>query len=440
MPPACVLHIDSLDIEGRGVARHDGKVFFVEGALPGELVRASVLQEKARYALARLDQVLKPSPQRRRAPCLYADTCGGCSMQHLEPSAQVATKQRVLEDTLRRIGGVKPEQILPPLHGPEWAYRHRARLAVRAAAGVVRIGYREQGSHRIADVQSCAVLPAHVSSLLPALHAMVASLSMPQSIREIGVAAGSAATALVLHHEHALSREDIALLREFAARHGILWWLQPPSRRELHPLNPGDRDALSYALPAFGLRMPYFPTDFTQANPGLNQVMVSKALQLLDARPTDRVADFFCGLGNFSLPLAIQARQVLGVEGSRALTERAMQAAQDNHLQEKVRFATTDLFAVDAHWLRRQKRFDRVLLDPPRDGAQALCLALAGLAPGEAPERIVYVSCNPATLARDAGILAKSYRLLAAGVINMFPHTGHVESLAVFERIYTGRP
>ena len=435
MSSPLLLHIDSIDIEGRGVARHEGKVVFVQGALSGETVQASFTQEKPRYALAKIDRVLKPSSQRRAPLCTYADVCGGCSLQHLESAAQVAAKQRVLEDTLKRIGSVRPTQMLAPLHGPEWGYRHRARLAVQANAKGVRIGYRESGSHRISDIQHCAVLPRHVSLLLPGLHQLIAALSAPEGIKEIGVAVGSHATALVLHHAAALNGRDIALLRAFAKQHEIHWWLQPPVKRDLHPLDAEAKNALSYALPEFDLRMPYFPTDFTQANPDLNQIMVSKALQLLNVSNTDRVADFFCGLGNFSLPLATKARQVLGVEGSRSLTERAMQAALENRLQHNTKFVATDLFSVDVHWLRRQKRFDRVLLDPPRDGAQALCQALAALNTSEAPTRIVYVSCNPATLARDAGILSKRYALQKAGIINMFPHTGHVESIAVFDLV-----
>lgn len=488
MPLADPLLIESLDMQARGIARRDGKVVFVEGALPGECVQAHAVQSRPSYEVAALDRIVRASAQRVVPPCPHIAACGGCVMQHLEPAAQVAVKQRVLEDALRRIGNLPPTAMLAPLQGQAWGYRQRARLAVQVgearpagqaadagsqgrgrsrqhaaargrgrnttmtlagggkdvrrqgapvSSGAVRLGFRQRGGHQVADLDACAVLPARVSAMLPALRRLVAGLSRPSCLREIEVAVGDAVIVLVAVHAAPLSAGDIGLLRAFAQEHGIRWWLRPVGdcQAPQHPLDAADADALYYDLPEFGVRLPYRPGDFTQVNPQSNRLLVSRALRLLDAQPSDRVADFFCGLGNFTLPLATRARSVWGVEGSQTLTQRAQDAAQRNGLQDRLQFATVNLFEVDARWLRRQKRFDRVLMDPPRDGALALSRALAQLQAGERPDRIVYVSCDPATLARDAGVLVHEggYRLRRAGVMNLFPHTGHVESIALFD-------
>jgi len=358
-------------------------------------------------------------------------------MQHLDPAAQVAVKQRALEDTFWHVGKLRPARILPPMHGPAWAYRYRARLSVRVVPkkGGVLVGFHERKSSYVADMRTCHVLPAHVARLLVPLRGMIASLSAPDRMPQIEVAVGDACTVLVLRHLLPLTDGDVAVLRAFAREHGVTWWLQPKGLDSVHPLEPGDAETLAYALPEFGLRLPFKPTDFTQVNHAINRVLVSRALSLLEPGPQDRVADLFCGLGNFTLPLATRAREVVGVEGSKALTDRALAAAQRHGLADRTAFATLNLFEVDADWLRGLGRFDRMLIDPPREGAQAVAQALTQLQAAERPARIVYVSCNPATLARDAAILVHEggYALRAAGVINMFPHTGHVESIAVFE-------
>lgn len=439
-----LLEVESLDLEARGVARLDGKVVFVPGALPGERVAARIAKRKPGFDTAQLLRVVRPSAQRREPPCPHFGVCGGCLMQHLEPAAQVAVKQRVLEDTLWHVGRVRPARMLPPMHGPYWGYRHRARLSVRVVRkkGGVLVGFREKRSSYVADMQRCLILPPPASALLMPLRALVGGLSQPDTIPQIELAVGESATVLNLRHMAPLTPADVAALEAFAAAHGIVWWLQPKGPETAHPLHAGDEDRLDYSLPAHGVRMHYRPADFTQVNTAINRSLVSMALGLLQVQAGDRVADLFCGLGNFTLPLARSAAAVMGVEGSATLIERARQAARAHRLDERLSFAVRNLFEVDAAWLRSLGRFDRMLVDPPRDGAHALAQALAELAPAERPGRIVYVSCNPATLARDAGILAGEgggYRLSAAGVVNMFPHTGHVESIAVFD-LLAGRP
>ncbi|WP_155195535.1 23S rRNA (uracil(1939)-C(5))-methyltransferase RlmD [Orrella sp. JC864] len=431
------LSIESLDLEARGIARREGKVIFVEGALPGERVTAIAVRRKPSYEIARVDQVRRASSQRVAPRCPHFGVCGGCAMQHLEPAAQVAVKQRALEDSFRHVGGLSPARILPPLHGPTWGYRYRARLAVRMVPkkGGVLVGFHERKSSFVADMRTCFVLPPKVAALLVPLRELIAGMSRPDRMPQIEVAVGDQAVVLVLRHLEPLTGDDRALLRAFGQRHQVCWWLQAKGPDSVMPLEPGDHDVLAYRLPEFGLRMPFRPTDFTQVNPHINQALVSRALNLLQVQPQDRVADLFCGLGNFTLPLATQAREVVGVEGSKALTDRALEAAARHGLAERTRFATLNLFEVDAQWLRELGRFDRMLIDPPREGAQAVSQALAQLQADERPRRIVYVSCNPATLARDAAILVHEggYALRSAGVVNMFPHTGHVESIAVFE-------
>ncbi|CAP42885.1 23S rRNA (uracil(1939)-C(5))-methyltransferase RlmD [Bordetella petrii] len=436
------LNIESLDLEARGIARRDGKVVFVEGALPTERVTAQTVRRKPSYEIARVEDILRPSVLRVAPRCPHFGVCGGCAMQHLEPSAQVAIKQRALEDTFWHVGKLRPQRVLPPLHGPTWGYRYRARLSVRVVPkkGGVLVGFHERKSSYVADMRECHVLPPHVSAMLMPLRAMIAAMSTPDRMPQIEVALGDQATVLVLRHLEPLTDGDLAVLRQFAAQHGVQWWLQPKGPDTVHPLEPEHADTLSYAMPEFGLSMPYRPTDFTQVNHAINRAMVSRALMLLDVQPEDRVADLFCGLGNFTLPLATRGREAVGVEGSKALTDRALAAADRHGLAGRTRFATLNLFEVDVDWLRGLGYFDRMLIDPPREGAQAVAQALALLGPDERPRRIVYVSCNPATLARDAAIMVHEggYVLKSAGVINMFPHTGHVESIAVFESLPAG--
>jgi 23S rRNA (uracil1939-C5)-methyltransferase len=432
-----VFDIESLDLEARGVARREGKVFFIEGALPRERVVAETVRRKPSYEIARTVEVLKESSQRVVPRCPHFGVCGGCAMQHLEPTSQVAIKQRSLEDTFWHVGKLRPARVLPPLHGPTWGYRYRARLSVRLVPkkGGVLVGFHERKSSFVADMRECHVMPPHVSALLMPLRAMVGSMSAPDRLPQIEVAVGDAVTVLVLRHILPLTDGDIAILRAFAERHQVQWWLQSKGPETCQPLEREHEDTLAYSLPEFGLRMPFRPPDFTQVNHAINRVLVARALTLLEVQPQDRVADLFCGLGNFTLPLATLAREVVGVEGSKALTDRAHEAAARHGMADRTSFATLNLFEVDVDWLRGLGYFDRMLIDPPREGAHAVAQALALLSPQDRPRRIVYVSCSPGTLARDASILVHEggYKLDSAGVINMFPHTGHVESIAVFE-------
>ncbi len=435
------LTIESLDLEAQGVA-HDanGKVVFVEDALPGERVRVAVRRRKPSYENATLVEIGRESAQRVVPRCPHFGVCGGCAMQHLHPSAQVAVKQRALEDALWHIGKVKPERVLRPLEGPAWNYRRRARLSVRHVVkkGTVLVGFHERRSSYVADMTSCQVLPRKLSDLLVPLRELVASLAIRDRVPQIEVAVGDEATALVLRHLEPVGDADAALLRGFGERHAIEWWLQPKGPETARRLD-GSASALAYTLPESAVRMPFRPTDFTQVNHDINRALVARALALLDPRPDERVVDWFCGLGNFTLPLARHAASVVGYEGSAALLERAAAAAALNGLSEHVRFVARNLFELLPADLDETADANRWLLDPPREGAFAIAKALVDRREADAsfgPSRIVYVSCNPATLARDAGLLVHrgGYLCSAAGVVNMFPHTAHVESIAVFDR------
>ena len=444
------IEIESLDMEGRGVGHlpnedgSAGKVIFVDGALPGERVAYRSYRRKPKWEAASLVEIHHESPLRVTPPCQYFGTCGGCAMQHLEPTAQVAMKQRVLEDNLKHIGKVTPEMILRPIYGPTWGYRYRARFSIRNVKkkGSVLVGFHERKSGFITDMVSCKVVPPHVSALLLPLRKLVASLSIVDQVPQVELAVGQGerdkVTTLVLRIMAPLTVDDEAKLQAFADQWQIHWWLQPKGPDTAYPFYP-EQNELHYVLPEFGVKMPFKPTDFTQVNHEINRALVSRALRLLDVQADDRVADLFCGLGNFTLPIATMAREVTGIEGSTALTERALQNAKENGLEGKTAFHCRNLFEAKAEDFIALGKYDRMLIDPPRDGAMAVCEALAQLGKENAdmlPSRIVYVSCNPATLARDAGILVHEagYTLKQAGVVNMFPHTAHVESIAVFDR------
>ncbi|MFN3438238.1 MAG: 23S rRNA (uracil(1939)-C(5))-methyltransferase RlmD [Acidovorax sp.] len=461
------LHVQSMDLDAQGVARKpDGKVIFIDGALPFELVTANTHRKKNNWEQASLLAIHRESSQRVRPGCphfgLHAGACGGCKMQHLHVGAQVAVKQRVLEDNLWHLGKVKAQTMLRPIEGPAWGYRYRARLSVRHVIkkGQVLVGFHERKSRYVADMQQCPVLPPHVDAMLMPLRALIAGMDARDTCPQIELACGDSVTALVLRHLEALSADDIACLRAFAAEHHVQWWLQPKGPDTVKLLDEGG-ELLSYALPDFGITMPFKPTDFTQVNPHINRVLVSRALRLLDVKPDERVIDWFCGLGNFTLPLATQAREVLGIEGSEALVARSREnyalnqaVAQDHKALAATDFVARNLFEMTPEMLVADGSADKWLVDPPREGAFALVQALAdieqarigaegaGPLPAGAegwtpPKRIVYVSCNPATLARDAGLLVHSagYQCTAAGMVNMFPHTAHVESMAVFDRV-----
>lgn len=434
------LEIESLDLEAQGVARHDGKVIFVRGALPGERVRAQRVRSKPKFEVAQTIEVLKASVMRVTPRCEYFGVCGGCTMQHLEPRAQLAIKQRALEDQLKHLGGVRPDEVLRPLAGPTWAYRYRARLSVRHVIkkGGVLVGFHERGSSYVADMRSCQILPRAVSDLLVPLRELIEGLAIRDRLPQIELAVGQAPAtgeaviAMVLRILESPTEQDRERLVAFARSHRVEFWLQPKGPETIVLLDEGPSQ-LGYDLPEFGIRMPYRPTDFTQVNHMINERLVGKAVRLLEVEPQDRVADLFCGLGNFTLALATQARQVLGLEGAKSLTERATQNAALNGLASRTAFEVRNLFDMTLEAWQALGAFDRVLIDPPREGALELCKAIA--ADPHRITRIVYVSCNPATLARDAGVLVHTggYRLVAAGAINMFPHTSHVESMAVFE-------
>lgn len=465
------LAVKSLDLEAQGVAhRSDGKVVFIDGALPFEVVSAQIHRSKSSFEKGTLTEIHVESSQRVRPACphfgLQHNACGGCKMQHLHASAQVAVKQRVLEDNLWHIGKVKPENVLRPIEGPSWGYRYRARLSVRFVRkkGEVLIGFHERKSHFVADIKACLVLAPHVSAMLLPLRALVASMEAVEQLPQIELAVGDMTdagaaggtghvTALVLRHLVPLVDGDLAKLRSFAAGHpGVQWWLQskgPDTVVRLDEPTGHVTGELAYRLPQYGITMPFRPTDFTQVNPHINRVLVSRALALLKVQQADRVIDWFCGLGNFTLPLATLAREVLGIEGSESLVARSRENLVRNSLQRggphlaPTAFAARDLFEMTPALLVADGRADKWLIDPPREGAYALVQALAELQSTEnlradwtPPQRIVYVSCNPATLARDAGVLVTQagYRCTAAGVVNMFPHTAHVESIAVFEK------
>ena len=466
------LLVESLDIEAQGIAhRADGKVVFVEGALPFEQVSVKVTRRKSSFEKATVTEVHRASSQRVQPQCphfgLHEGACGGCKMQHMHVAGQVAVKQRVLEDNLWHLGKVRPENILRPIQGPDWGYRYRARLSVRFVRkkGEVLVGFHERKSSFVADMQQCRVLPESMSALLVPLRALIFGMdareTCPQIELAVGEALGGEVLALVLRHLEPLSAGDLQRLRDFASANSrpfrgrhceVQWWLQPkgPDTVQLMDAN---ATPLSYELPEFGIRMPFRPTDFTQVNPQVNQVLVGYALRLLAVGRNERVMDWFCGLGNFTLPLATVAREVVGVEGSKALVSRArenLEQARSGRIGRplgQTNFEVRDLFDMTSQQLALGGSADRWLLDPPREGAFALVKALADLrhlprggeaSPGwTAPTRIVYVSCNPATLSRDAGLLVHQagYRCSAAGVVNMFPHTAHVESIAVFDRL-----
>lgn len=429
------LQIESVDLDAQGIARRDGKVVFVQGALPGERVKAEILKSKPSYAKARTVEILKSAPARVEPRCPHFGICGGCSMQHLEFSTQVAIKARALEDQLWHIGRIKPQRVLRPLQGPAWGYRHRARLTCRLVhkKGGMLVGFHEKGSSYVADMTECHILPKALSDLLVPLRGLLAGLSIADRAPQIEIAVGTDVTALVLRHLEPLSPADESALRQFADQYGIQWWLQPAGPVSVHLFYPVDGPQLSYQLSTFGISMPFLPTDFTQVNHAINEAMVTQAIDLLGVEASDRVADLFCGLGNFSLPLATRAASVFGVEGAQTLTQRAQDNAVHNGLGHKTQFLARNLFELDEAEWDRWGYFDRVLIDPPREGAQAVAHVLAKAQ--KLPKRIVYVSCNPATLARDAAILIHEgrFELKAAGAINMFPHTSHVESIAVFE-------
>lgn len=460
------VRVESLDLDAQGITRlapndeeaaqgQSGKVVFIQGALPTELVTYIVTRDKARFSKAKVLDILQPAVFRAEPKCKAFGICGGCTMQHLDIRAQVAMKQRVLEDDLKHIAKVAPEEILRPMGGPAWEYRHRARLSAvnrSIKKGTVLIGFHEGKSGYVADMTACEILPKHVSDLLPAMRKLVMGLSIVDRMPQIEIAVGEPedpnsddptkskpVTALVFRNLLPLTPADEQLLRDFADDHQVWVWLQPKGIETVAPFYPLT-GKLCYRLPEFEVEMPFKPADFTQVNHLMNRALVSRAIRLLEVKPTDRVLDLFCGIGNFTLPLARRAAAALGIEGLESLTTRANENAAHNQLTDKASFMQSNLFEVSAETVASWGKADRWLMDPPREGAMAICQALAQLHDQQSdlpPQRIVYVSCNPKTLARDTEILCHQagYALMSAGIVNMFPHTSHVESIAVFELI-----
>lgn len=430
-----ILKIESIDSKGYGVAHLDGKTIFVEGALPKETVSANIYKKKATFDWAKTTRILKESAFRVAPECAYFGTCGGCAMQHLALHAQLASKARALEDAFKHIGNVQAEILFAPIAGNAWNYRHRARLSVRYVAkkNEVLIGFHEKKSSFIMDMKSCAILPPKISHLLIPLRKLIHSLSVFERVPQIEVSVGKECVALVLRILSPLNANDEERLKNFAHTYDVVFYLQEKGTESLKRFYPLNNPELFYDLPEFDLKMPFLPTDFTQVNHAVNQILVRRALALLDVKKCDALADFFCGLGNFTLPIARLASSVLGIEAKESLIARAKQNANLNGI-ENAQFEAHNLFESVFFDSFDFSQFNKILIDPPREGAIDLVKALPQN--NSSIEKIVYVSCNPATLARDAAVLVhcKNYVLKGAGVVNMFSHTAHVESIAVFEK------
>lgn len=424
------LTVTGLSHEGRGIAHVDGKTVFVHGALPGERVQALYRRRHRRFDEAETLVVEQPAADRVEPPCAAYARCGGCSLQHMAPDRQIAFKQSVLLELLDHVGGVTPDAVLPALRGPQLGYRRRARLAVRKVAGKGRVlvGFRERYSPYVVDMHRCEVLHPLFGAALDELSALIDGLSVADAIPQLEVSVGESSAAMVVRHLRELTDSDRAAFRDWGVRRGVEIFLQAGDPRSLEPLSSSPvplHDAVD------GYRLQFLPTDFLQVNGALNARMVEQAMTLLAPGRGETVLDLFCGIGNFSLPLAGRAGRVIGVEGDAALVERARDNAAANGLAN-VSFVAADLARLEQSPPWGDVGVDHVLLDPPRTGALEVLDPLAALR----PQRIVYVSCNPATLARDAGVLVQQhgYRLRQAGVMDMFPHTAHTESMALFER------
>jgi len=430
--------IESLSHEGRGIARVEGKTVFVNGALPGEDVLFQYKKQRPKYDEAHALEINNPAAERVEPKCKFFGLCGGCSLQHMQHDFQIEHKQSVLMEQLTHIGKVKPKLVIPPLIGPVWGYRRKARLGVKYVDKKERVlvGFREKYSPFVADMNSCEVLHPSVGTLIEPLQCLITELSLIKQIPQIEVAIGDDVTALIFRHLADFNDEDLTKLKAFSEQHNIDIYLQSGGLDSVVPLPETTTRQLSYSLPEFDVMLNFLPTDFTQVNLEINRDMVPKALELLEVNSEDHVLDLFCGIGNFTLPLARKAACVLGVEGEHGLVERAKQNAALNNISN-VEFRAMDLAKDDLNedfskidFFRGG--FNKLLLDPARNGAQEVIerMDLKSI------ERIVYISCNPSTLARDAGILVndKGFKLEQAGIMDMFPHTTHVESIAVFSR------
>ncbi|MEZ5541675.1 MAG: 23S rRNA (uracil(1939)-C(5))-methyltransferase RlmD [Pseudomonadota bacterium] len=429
--PVGQVTIESLSHDGRGVAHVAGKAVFIEGGLPGETVGFEYLATHRNFDEGRVTAIRQASPDRVEPRCPHFGVCGGCSLQHLEAGAQIRAKQQTLLDNLERLGGVVPATVLPPLTGPVWGYRGKARLGVKYVnkKGRVVVGFRERRAPYVADLTRCEVLHPSVGTRLGDLAALVGGLAARARIPQIEVAVGGAVTALVFRHLEPLDAADLARLQDFARVQGIHVYLQPAGPDSVHALAPAD-SVLTYRLPEQDVELRFLPNDFTQVNDAINRSMVARVLELLAPEPEDGVLDLYCGLGNFTLPLARLAGSVTGIEGEAGLVSRARDNARRNGL-DNVSFHVADLDGDQRQAAWAGVAYSKILLDPPRSGAAAVLDVIGNIH----PRRLVYVSCHPGSLARDAGILVRKhrYRLAAAGVMDMFPHTAHVESIALFE-------
>ncbi len=426
------VQIDDLSHDGRGVAHVDGKAWFVSGGLPGERLRVRRTARHRQYDEAEVVEVLQASPDRVAPGCAHFGTCGGCSLQHLAPGAQIAAKQRTLLENLERIGHVAPGRVLEPLQGEPWGYRRRGRLSAKWVEKKSRmlVGFRETNGRFVAELSRCPVLHPAIGERIDAMARLIEGLAARREIPQIEFAVGDGQGALVFRHLVELGEDDRARLREFGRTHGLAVFLQPGGIDSVVALEPADAQ-LAFSLPGYAVSLQFRPLDFIQVNGAINERMIDHAIALLDVQPGDHVLDLFCGLGNFTLPLARRAAQVTGVEGEAGLVQRARDnAARNGIANAEFHAANLAQDQRDAPWARA--RHDLILLDPPRAGAAEVLAYL----PRKDVRRVVYVSCHPASLARDAGVLVREHRftLAAAGVMDMFPHTAHVESIAVFER------
>lgn len=433
--------ITDLTHDGRGVAHIDGKAVFVQGALAGERVRLRYAGKHRHYDEAVVEEILQASPDRVTPRCEHFGVCGGCALQHLDPAAQIAAKQRVLLENFERIGKLEPQNVLPPLTDTPWGYRRKGRLSVKYVdkKGRVLVGFRETNGRYVADIKHCDVLDPAVGGRIEAITALIETLDAKRDIPQIEIAAGDDLVALVFRHLQPLSDGDRQRLVAFAQETGLGVFLQPGGIDSVVALWPDhtrpdhklDQAPLSFRLPVYDVELEFRPLDFIQVNAGMNRRMIDHALGLLDPQPTDRVLDLFCGLGNFTLPLARRAGQVTGIEGDAGLVRRAADNARRNGI-DNATFFSADLAADQRATSWAKADYECMLLDPPRSGADAILEYL----PRRGVHRVVYVSCHPASLARDAAILVErhGFELVSAGVMDMFPHTAHVESIAMFER------
>ena len=429
---AVQVEIESLSAEGRGIAHVDDRIVFIDQALAGETVLFKYTKLSKNLAEGRATEILKASPDRVEAKCSAFEMCGGCSLQHMSSAMQLELKQKTFLEHLEHIAKVETENLLPPLTGPLWGYRHKARLGVRYVRKKdrVMVGFRESGSSYITDTKQCEILHPSVGFLITELSENIARMEKKEFIPQIEVAVGDNQTVLVFRHLEPLPETDRTILRELAIEHNLVIYLQAGSPDELEALHPLQPEMLYYELPKYNVRVEFQPSDFTQVNPEINRNMLDLAIDFLQLNENDQVLDLFCGLGNFALPMARQCSQLTGVEGSSTMVKKARENAAKNNI-DNVEFHMADLYSEEiatAPWLK--KKYNKILLDPPRSGADAVLRYLKKMG----AERIVYVSCHPATLARDAGVLVNElgYRLTDAGIMDMFPHTRHVESIAVF--------